>query len=222
MVDCGAAVALNARDSDQAESTARGISADVLAVAGDVSDAEAVRAMVKRTVDRFGRIDILVNNAAVLHATQLLEISEAEWRRTLDVNLTGAFLTIQTVAPMMKANGFGRIVNISSSAGRSVGTLGGAHYTASKAGLLGLTRAAARELGPYGITVNAVCPGLTDTELVHSVATTERLEAIRLSTPTLRVGQADDVASMVCYLASDAAAQVTGASIDINGGSLMV
>ena len=122
----------------------------------------------------------------------------------------------------MKANRYGRVVNLSSTAGKSVSTLGGAHYTASKAGLLGLTRAAAKELGPYGITVNAVCPGLIDTELTREHATPEQLAAYARGFPVQRLGTAAEVAELICFLASEHAGYITGAVIDINGGDLMV
>jgi NAD(P)-dependent dehydrogenase (short-subunit alcohol dehydrogenase family) len=113
-------------------------------------------------------------------------------------------------------------VNVSSTAGRAVSTLAGAHYTASKAGLLGLTRAAAKELGPYGITVNAVCPGILDTELAHGAASDERLEQLQQTFPVRRLGRPDEVGELISFLASDAAGYITGASIDINGGSLFM
>jgi 3-oxoacyl-[acyl-carrier protein] reductase len=146
----------------------------------------------------------------------------AEWRRTLDVNLTAVFLCAKAVVPAMTAQGFGRIVNVSSTAGKSVSTLGGAHYTASKAGVLGLTRAAAKELAPLGITVNAVCPGLIDTEMVRQNVAADRLEAYRRSFPIPRLGTAEEVADLIAFLASDQAGYVTGASFDITGGDLMV
>ncbi|MBV8200450.1 MAG: SDR family oxidoreductase [Acidobacteria bacterium] len=193
-----------------------------LVVAGDVASAEAVRAIVGQALDRFGRLDVLVNNAAAAYSTRFEQIGEAEWRRAIDVNLTAAFLCIQAALPAMKANRYGRVVNISSTAGRSVSTLGGAHYTASKAGLLGLTRAAAKELGPYGVTVNAVCPGLIDTELTREHATPEQLAAYARSFPIQRLGTAAEVAELICFLASERAGYITGAAIDINGGDLMI
>jgi NAD(P)-dependent dehydrogenase (short-subunit alcohol dehydrogenase family) len=140
----------------------------------------------------------------------------------MDVNVTAPFLLIRAVVPAMKAAGFGRIVNISSTAGKSVSTLGGAHYTASKAALLGLTRAAAKELGPYGITVNAICPGLIDTELTQENASPADLAAYARSFPIQRLGQPVEVADLICFLASGQAGYITGASLDINGGDLMV
>jgi 3-oxoacyl-[acyl-carrier protein] reductase len=194
----------------------------VLVVPGDISEGATVRQMVARVLDRFGRLDILVNNAALALSTRFEQISEQEWRRAMDVNLTGAFLCIQAAVPAMKANGYGRVVNLSSTAGKSVSTLGGAHYTASKAGLLGLTRAAAKELGRHGITVNAVCPGLIDTELTREHATDEELERHGRGFPIPRLGTAREVADLVCFLASERAGYITGASLDINGGDLMI
>jgi NAD(P)-dependent dehydrogenase (short-subunit alcohol dehydrogenase family) len=194
----------------------------VLVLHGDVASSATVRAMVERTLDRFGRLDVLVNNAAAAWSTRFEQIGEAEWRRALDVNLTAAFLCIQAAVPAMKANHYGRVVNLSSTAGKSVSTLGGAHYTASKAGLLGLTRAAAKELGLHGITVNAVCPGLIDTELTREHATAEQLAAHARSFPIPRLGTAAEVAELICFLASERAGYITGAAIDINGGDLMV
>src|SRR5207248_5022676 len=148
--------------------------------------------------------------------------SADEWRLALEVNMTAPFLLIQAALAAMKAQGYGRVVNVSSLAGRSVSTLGGAHYTASKAGMLGLTRAAAKELGAHGITVNAVCPGLFDTELTHANATQERLDAVSQNFPIARLGKPAEVAELICFLASESAGYITGASFDINGGSLMI
>ena len=140
----------------------------------------------------------------------------------MEVNLTLPFLLTRAVLPHMKARGYGRVINISSTAGRMVSTLGGAHFTASKTGLLGLTRAAAKELGKYGITVNAVCPGMIDTELTRESATDETLERIAKSYPVPRLGTAREVADLICFAASEAAGYITGASLDINGGDLMM
>src|SRR5213078_4880420 len=128
----------------------------------------------------------------------------------------------KSVLPAMRAQHYGRIINISSSAGRMVSTLGGAHYTASKTGLLGLTRAAAKELGAFGITVNAVCPGMIDTELTRESATPEVLERLARSYPVPRLGTSLEVADLICFVASEAAGYITGASLDINGGDLMM
>jgi NAD(P)-dependent dehydrogenase (short-subunit alcohol dehydrogenase family) len=218
----GAQVALNVHRPEQAEALSRALGDGVLVRAGDVADARTVRDLVAAVLDRFGRLDVLVNNAAAAYSTRFERITEEEWRRALDVNLTAAFLCTQAAVPAMKAQGYGRVINLSSTAGKSVSTLGGAHYTASKAGLLGLTRAAAKELGPYGITVNAVCPGLIDTELTREHATPEDLAAYARSFPIQRLGTAAEVADLICFLASEQAGYITGASLDINGGDLMI
>jgi len=222
LLAAGARVALNVHRAEQVEPLARALGEGVLVCAGDVANAETVRALIAEILDRFGRLDILVNNAAAAWSTRFEQISEEEWRRALDVNLTAAFLLTQAVVPAMKAQGYGRVINLSSTAGRSVSTLGGAHYTASKAGLLGLTRAAAKELGPLGITVNAICPGLIDTELTREHATPEELAAYARSFPIQRLGTAAEVADLICFLASEQAGYITGASLDINGGDLMI
>ena len=218
----GASVAVNVRDLARAAEVAGSLGERALAVAGDVAAAGAPEAMVQRVLDRFGRLDILVNNAALARSTRFPDLTPDEWRATLEVNLTAPFLLTRAALPAMKAQQFGRVINISSSAGRMVSTLGGAHYTASKAGLLGLTRAAAKELGAFGITVNAICPGMIDTELTHEHAATELLERLAKSYPIPRLGTAIEVADLICFVASERAGYITGASFDINGGDLMM
>ena len=218
----GAAVAVNIRDRGRAESVAASIGERALGVPGDIAAAGVPEEIVRLTLERFGRIDIVVNNAAMARSTRFPDLTAEEWREALEVNLTAPFLLTKAVLPAMKAQRYGRIVNISSSAGRMVSTLGGAHYTASKAGLLGLTRAAAKELGQYGITVNAVCPGMIDTELTHENATPELLARLAASYPVPRLGTSLEVADLICFAASEAAGYITGASFDINGGDLMM
>jgi NAD(P)-dependent dehydrogenase (short-subunit alcohol dehydrogenase family) len=218
----GAAVVVNVRDRERAESVARSIGERAFAVPGDIAAAGVPEEIVRLTLERFGRIDILVNNAALARSTRFPELSAEEWRHALEVNLTAPFLLIKAALPAMKAQRYGRIVNVSSSAGRTVSTLGGAHYTASKAGLLGLTRAAAKELGMHGITVNAVCPGMIDTELTREHASPELLERLAAGYPVPRLGTALEVADLICFAASEAAGYITGASFDINGGDLMM
>jgi 3-oxoacyl-[acyl-carrier protein] reductase len=218
----GAAVAVNVRDAERAREVVDSLGARALAVPGDIAAAGVPRDIVQRTLDRFGRVDILVNNAAMARSTRFADLSAEEWRETLEVNLTAPFLLTQAVLPHMKAQEYGRIINISSSAGRMVSTLGGAHYTASKAGLLGLTRAAAKELGKFGITVNAICPGMIDTELTHEYASDETLKRLATSYPVPRLGTALEVADLICFAASEAAGYLTGTSLDINGGDLMM
>ena len=137
-------------------------------------------------------------------------------------NLKSTYLCSRAVLPAMRDQGWGRIVNFSSSAGKNVSTVAGAHYTASKAAVLGFTRHLAKEEAPHGITVNAVCPGLIDTEMVRSTISDERATAYAESFPISRLGQPSEVAELVAFLASDRAAYITGASLDINGGDLMI
>ena len=218
----GASVAVNVRDAARSTEVAQALGADALAVPGDVTALEFPERVVRETLDRFGRVDILVNNAALAKSTRFPALSADEWRLAMEVNLTAPFLLTKAVFPAMSAQKYGRIINISSSAGRTVSTLGGAHYTASKAGLLGLTRATAKELGPFGITVNAVCPGMIDTELTHENAPDELLHRLAASYPIPRLGTALEVADLVCFLASEEAGYMTGTSLDITGGDLMM
>jgi 3-oxoacyl-[acyl-carrier protein] reductase len=210
------------RDAGRAEAVARDLGPQALAVPGDIAAPDVPDAIARQTLDRFGRIDILVNNAALATSTRFGDLSADEWRLALEVNVTAPFLLTKAVLPAMKAQQYGRIVNISSTAGKTVSTLGGAHYTTSKAALQGLTRAAAKELGTFGITVNAVCPGMIDTELTHEYASDDLLQRLAASYPVPRLGTSREVADLVCFAASEAAGYITGASLDINGGDLML
>ncbi len=169
-----------------------------------------------------GHVSVLVNCAGNLMPTKAVDIPESEWDSIVDVNLKGTFLCSQAVLPDMIAQGWGRIVNVSSTAGKNVSTVGGVHYTAAKAGVLGLTRHLASEVAAHGITVNAVCPGLIETQMVSNTITRERMDDYAKSFPIPRLGRPDEVASMISFLVSDAASYVTGASLDINGGDLMI
>ena len=215
-------MAVNVRDAARATAVARELGERCLGVGGDVAAAGVPEEITAQTLARFGRIDILVNNAALPLTTRFEAITPDEWERAVAVNLTAPFRLTRAVLPAMKAQHYGRIVNISSTAGRMVSTLGGAHYTATKTGLLGLTRAAAKELGRYGITVNAVCPGMIDTELTRESASDELLTRIATGYPVARLGTAREVADLICFAASEAAGYITGASLDINGGDLMM
>jgi 3-oxoacyl-[acyl-carrier protein] reductase len=174
-------------------------------------------------VKEFGTLDILVNNAGVLRVTAPVEdISEEEWDLIINVNLKGVFLFSRAVLPIMRAKRYGKIVNISSSAGRSTSELGGAHYTVSKAGVLGLTRHTAREYGRYGINVNSICPGLVETPMIREKASQDRLDHWLAQIPLGRFAEPREEADLVLFLASDEAAYITGATIDFNGGSLLI
>jgi NAD(P)-dependent dehydrogenase (short-subunit alcohol dehydrogenase family) len=218
----GASVAVNVRDAERAREVADSLGERALAVPGDITAEGMPDDIVRRTLNRFGRVDVLVNNAAHATSTRFGDLTASEWRKALEVNLTAPFLFTKAVLPAMKAQQYGRIINVSSTAGRMVSTLGGAHYTASKTGLLGLTRASAKELGVFGITVNAVCPGMIDTELTHENASPELLETLARSFPVPRLGTALEVADLICFAASEAAGYLTGTSLDINGGDLMM
>jgi NAD(P)-dependent dehydrogenase (short-subunit alcohol dehydrogenase family) len=219
----GAKVAVNVRDEPRAKAAAEAAGSRAIPAAGDVGDPAAVERIVRTAVEAFGRLDILVNNAAVATGTRLPALGLEEWRRTFDVNVTAPFLFLKAALPIMQSQRYGRIINIASTAGKTVSTLGGAHYTASKHALLGLTRAAARELGPLGITVNAVCPGMTDTELVTDVASPALVkEIIETRVPIRRLGTPAEVADFVGYLASERSGYINGASLDINGGIILI
>ncbi len=191
-----------------------------LAFQMDVTRKEQIDDVVDALLARWGAVDILVNNAGIYEVLPTEEISEEQWDRVLAVNLKGAFLCCQAVIPHMKRQGSGRIISIASSAGKTGGTLAGAHYAVSKAGLICLTKQLAREFGPRGITVNAVAPGRIDTPMIH-VASDEENEAFRLRTPLRRLGMPQDVADAVLFLASDEASFITGEIMDVNGGLLI-
>jgi NAD(P)-dependent dehydrogenase (short-subunit alcohol dehydrogenase family) len=221
----GAKVVVNDIDGGKAERTARELQetgSEAMAVQASVIDWAAAHRMVDLTLERFGGVQILVNNAGVLRPTKVINIEEAEWDFVIDVNLKGTFLCSKAALPSMQQAGWGRIINFSSTAGKNVSTVGGAHYTAAKAGVLGFTRHLAKEVARYGITVNAVCPGLIDTEMVRSTISADRAKTYADSFPIRRLGEPEEVAELVAFLASDRAAYITGASLDINGGDLMI
>ena len=221
----GAKVVLSDINAEKVAEVAERINAIVedsaLATKTDVTKDAQVAEMVDTTISHYGKVSILVNNAGILYPTRIDYVTKAEWDEVLDVNLNGSFLCSKAVLPLMKANKFGRIINMSSSAGRSVSTLGGVHYTAAKAGVLGLTRGMAKEVAPFGITVNAICPGLIDTEMARENCSPEQLRAYEESFPIPRLGTPDEVAQLIIFLATEAA-YITGAAIDINGGDLMM
>ncbi|HUV27632.1 MAG TPA: SDR family NAD(P)-dependent oxidoreductase [Anaerolineales bacterium] len=188
----------------------------------DISKKMPVQAMVAQILDQWGRIDILVNNAGVEPHAPLLELDAWDWQRTLDVNLSGAFYTIQTVAREMRAQGSGVIVNIASIAGRAHGLKDRSAYVASKMGLIGLTREAARELAADNIRVNAVCPGVIATEMTADLRQDEAMVARWLEDiPQHRLGHPQDIAGIVMFLCSDAARYITGQAINVDGGKVM-
>lgn len=221
----GLAVAVLDRDGYAASSAAASLPGGKRrhrGLAGDVTSRRSVESCISSVARELGPPTVLVNAAGILYGTRFLDISDREWRLVLDVSLTGTFIVSQVCLPAMIEAGFGRIVNFSSTAGKTVSTLGGAHYTAAKAGVLGLTRALAKESAAFGVTVNAVCPGLIDTDMVRESCTSEELAAYASSFPVSRLGTPAEVAALVSFLCGSEAAYITGAAIDINGGDLMV
>ncbi|MCX8278036.1 MAG: SDR family NAD(P)-dependent oxidoreductase [Dehalococcoidia bacterium] len=221
----GASVVVNDLAADAAQSTADQLvssGAMAIAVVGDVSKSAMVDLMIKRSNDEYGDISILVNAAGILRRTVVFDMDEDEWDLVLNVNLKGTFLPSKAVLSSMRASGWGRIVNFSSTAGKTTSTLGGAHYTTSKHAVLGLTRHMAMEEADHGITVNAVCPGLIDTEMVQQDVDEDRLKRYTDGFPIHRLGQPAEAAELVAFLASDRAAYITGQALDLSGGDLMV
>ncbi len=191
-----------------------------LVLQADVASADQVGSMVSQALEHFGNIDVLVNNAGQYWRATLDQLTLEQWNRTLEVNLTGAYNCMMAVIPAMRESGGGRIVNVSSQLATK-GTNHGADYAASKAGLLGLTKAAALELARYDITVNAVSPGTIDTDIIGHYTQEER-ERKADGIPIGRIGLPEEVAAVISFLASDDASFVTGATIHVNGGGLLV
>jgi len=188
----------------------------------DIAKRMPVAGLVSQVLDDWGRIDILVNNAAVEPHATILEMDEWDFYRTLDVNLAGPFFALQLVGRAMLAQGGGVIVNIASIAGRAHGLKNRAAYTASKMGLIGLTREAAREFAAYNIRVNAVCPGIIETEMTAALRQDEvMLHKWLEDIPQGRLGQTADVVGVVLFLCSPAAAYLTGQAINVDGGKVM-
>lgn len=208
--------------AQKAAQTLRDCQVQVLPLAVDVARPGAVKSLFSQSIHAFGSIDILINNAGVLRSTAICEIEADEWDFVVDVSLKGTFLCAKEAILLMKAKGWGRIINLSSSAGKSVSTIGGAHYTAAKAGVLGFTRHVAREVAAHGITVNALCPGLIDTDMVRKTIAPEMIASYAQGFPIARLGSPEEVAALALFLCSDDAAYITGASIDINGGDLTI
>jgi 3-oxoacyl-[acyl-carrier protein] reductase len=200
-----------------AELTASG--AQAFAFTMNVSREESIRAGAKAILERFGKVEILVNNAGITRDGLVLRMKRPDWDDVIGINLTGAFLLTQALLAAMLKNRWGRIVSIASVVGRT-GQAGQVNYAASKAGLIGFTRSLAREVGSRGITVNAVAPGYIETPMT-AVLTEQQNAAMMATIPLGRRGTPKDVAQAVCFLASDAASYITGHVLDVNGGMFM-
>lgn len=189
-----------------------------IAVKANVADKNDVAAMFAKAVAEFGTVDILVNNAGINRDGQLFKMSDEDWDQVIGVNLTGTFYCTRAAAQIMREKGYGRIVNISSMSW--LGNFGQANYAASKAGVIGLTKTAARELAKKGITCNAICPGFIDTDMTRGVP--EKVWDIMVGKIAMgRAGSAEELANVVAFLASDEAAYVTGEVINVSGGMVL-
>ena len=219
LAERGAAVVVSARDADRLNAAVKDLEATggaVAAVAGDVSKREDAERVVETARERFGRLDILVNNAGITRDGLLLRMKDEDWDRVLEVNLRGAFIMTRAAAKAMIRQKSGRIINISSAAG-AMGNAGQVNYSASKAGLIGFTKASARELSHWSILVNAVAPGLIETDMAASIPAAAR-EALLAQVPLGRVGTPREVAEVVGFLAGEGATYITGQVFHVNGG----
>lgn len=218
----GARVAILDRDEAGARNAAAALGPQHLGLGCDVADPAACRAAADQVIATFGQVDILINNAGISQPVKTMEITPADWQRIVAVNMTGVLYLSQAFIPHMRARRQGSIACMSSvSAQRGGGIFGGPHYSAAKAGVLGLAKAMARELGPDGIRVNCVTPGLIQTDITGDVLTPAMKAEIAQGIPLGRLGEAIDVARIYLFLASDLSGYVTGAVIDVNGGMLI-
>ncbi|HEY9818489.1 MAG TPA: 3-oxoacyl-[acyl-carrier-protein] reductase [Candidatus Obscuribacterales bacterium] len=221
LAEAGAKVAVNyARSSQAADEVVEKITAaggEAIALQADVAQADQVDSLIGAVLERWGRVDVLVNNAGITRDTLLLRMKPEDWQAVIDLNLTGVFLCTKAVSKLMLKQRSGRIINIASVSGQ-MGNPGQSNYSAAKAGVIGFTKSVAKELASRGVTVNAVAPGFISTDMTHDLNSDEILKFIPLG----RYGQPDDVAGMVRFLAADpAAAYITGQTFNVDGGMVM-
>lgn len=217
LIEEGADVIILDLHTDAAAARAASIGAAYLPV--DLADPAQTRSVVQAAIEALGGVDLLVNAAGVFRALALLDITDAEWDRVLNINARATLTTMQAVAPTMMAQGHGRIVNLASMAAKAGGAME-AHYAASKSAVVALTRAAAIEWGPRGVTANAICPGYVLTEMGAGTRTEEQVAQWTQRSPLGRLGEPDDVAGLVAYLATDGG-YITGQALNVTGGMVM-
>jgi len=218
---CGAKVVVNyassAQSAEEVVAEIQTMGTEAIALKADVSKTEEIDELFKAVMDKWGRIDVLVNNAGITRDTLLLRMKPEDWQRVIDLNLTGVFLCTRSAAKIMLKQRTGRIINIASVSGL-MGNPGQANYSAAKAGVVGFTKTVAKELATRGVTVNAVAPGFIATDMTHDLKSDDILKFIPLG----RYGTADEVAGLVRFLAADpAAAYITGQTINVDGGMVM-
>ena len=220
---CGANIILTARNTEGLNAVKDSINAQgrqAEAIVSDVSNMSSIEELTANTIDKFGRIDILVNNAGITHDSIIMRMKEEDWDSVLNINLKGCFNGIKAVTRPMIKNKWGRIINITSVIGQ-IGNAGQCNYAASKAGIIGLTKSMAKELGTCNITVNAVAPGYISTDMTNKL-NEDLKEKMRSFIPLGRLGTPNDVANLVCFLASDKAAYITGQTYNVDGGMVML
>ncbi len=219
----GANVAINDVNQESANKTVNEIisaGGNAKFFSADVTDEEQVKLMMIDIVQAFGSVDILVNNAGIMGTTKIEELSIEAWDRTLSINLKGAFICCKAVLAEMKEKRYGKIINISSLAGESGGITVAADYSASKAGMLALTKKLAIEIAEFNINVNAIAPGTTKTPMIDAMTDEDR-NNLASKIPIKRFGLPEDIAFATCFLASEEASFITGTTLDVNGGLLM-
>lgn len=218
----GATVAILDLDEEAAKAAAADLGEGHLGLACNVTDKASCDAAVAKLIETWGRVDVLVNNAGITQPLKIMEIGSDNYDAVTDVNLRGTLYMSQALIPAMRERKAGAIVNMSSvSAQRGGGIFGGPHYSAAKAGVLGLTKAMARELAPDQVRVNAICPGFIATDITAGKLTDEMRAQVLAGIPMGRAGEASDVAGCALFLASDLSAYCTGTEVDVNGGSLI-
>jgi 3-oxoacyl-[acyl-carrier protein] reductase len=227
LAECGATVAINYHRNEAGADEARkriiSSGGKGIAIQADVTLSADVDAMIERATKEIGPIDILVNNAgSLIQRLNILDLSETTWDEVVNLNLKSAFLCSKAVAGSMMQRRKGAIINVSSIAGRNGGALGSIHYSTAKGGLITFTKGLAKELAPHGVRVNAVSPGVIDTPYHQQFSTADMMKAYTASIPQGRVGSPQEVASVIAFLASNASSYLSGETIEINGGMLML